>query len=101
MPNKRHMKQAEVPEEGAPAAPPAPAEAPVAADPIPRGARLCTSYFRQPYRREVYENDEAYFWQVLRKREVIGSGSVKKTGDTAEDMSQVNAGLDAVEEDAA
>ena len=48
---------------------------------IPAGARLCLSEFEHPYSREVYETDDVFFWLLRQKREVVGSGSVKKKDD--------------------
>lgn len=65
--------------EASPAEAPAPV-APAAGEP-PRGARLCLSEFEHPYRREVHESDDAFYWLLTQKRKIVDSGSVKKDED--------------------
>lgn len=67
--------------EAAPTTPPEPVSAAPASGDVPRGARLCLSEFEHPYRREVHESEDAFYWLLTQKRQIIDSGSVKKDDD--------------------
>ena len=59
--------------EAAPITPPEPASAAPEEGSVPRGARLCLSEFEHPYRREVHESDDAFYWLLTQKRKIIDS----------------------------